>query len=80
MKVKTEPGLSSELPFAPKEEVLDEEEFDRMMEERYKDGSMVRYAEDRYRMTAPTDRDSLVPSAKDPVVWKVKCMVIYNYI
>ncbi|XP_022765470.1 protein RNA-directed DNA methylation 3 isoform X2 [Durio zibethinus] len=63
------------LPFVPKEEVI-EEEFDKMMEERYRDGAgFVTYAEDSYEAKGSIDRNSTVSSSKDPTIWKVKCVV-----
>lgn len=74
-KVNNEPGKSFILPVFPKEEDLDEE-FDKMMEERYKAGSaFVTYAEDDFEAKRSIERNYLMPSAKDPTVWKVKCMV-----
>ncbi|RVW97641.1 Protein RNA-directed DNA methylation 3 [Vitis vinifera] len=47
-----------------------------MLEERYKDGSkFVTYAEDDYETKRSVQRNSLIPSIKDPTIWKVKCMV-----
>ncbi|KDP30494.1 hypothetical protein JCGZ_16173 [Jatropha curcas] len=75
LKVKKEPVRTPNDPFIPKEEVMDEEEFDKMMEERYKDGSrFVNYAEDAYEAKS-MERNSLFPSTRDPTIWKVKCMV-----
>lgn len=75
----TEPGKSSSVPFIPKEEEMDEEEFDKMMEERYKSGSaFVSYAEDDYENKRSIDRSSCMPSDKDPIVWKVKCAVCFR--
>lgn len=62
------------VPLIPKEEI-EEEEFDRMMEERYKAGSsFFRYA-DEHEHKRYGDDYSLKPSGSNPVVWKVKCMV-----
>ncbi|XP_004308761.1 PREDICTED: transcription elongation factor SPT5-like [Fragaria vesca subsp. vesca] len=74
--VQSEPGKARNLPFIPKEEEVDGEEFERMMEERYRTGSTyVTYAEDNYENKRSIDGIVLEPSAKDPVVWKVKCAV-----
>lgn len=63
------------VPFIPKEEVMYEEEFDRMMEERYKEGSsFVTYAEDAFEIKS-MERNPHFSSARDPIIWKVKCMV-----
>ncbi|RVW12274.1 Protein RNA-directed DNA methylation 3 [Vitis vinifera] len=76
LKVKNEPGKAHNLPFFPKEEELSEEELEKMLEERYKDGSkFVTYAEDDYETKRSVQRNSLIPSIKDPTIWKVKCMV-----
>lgn len=75
-EVQKEPGKTTHLPFIPKEEEMDEEEFDKMMEERYKTGSSsVTYAGDDYETKKWVDRDSLVHLDKEPLVWKVKCTV-----
>ncbi|CAH2074187.1 unnamed protein product [Thlaspi arvense] len=58
----------------PKEEEINEEEYDRIMEERYKPGSgFVRYAEDDVKSSI--EMDALVPTAWDPPIWKVKCAI-----
>ncbi|CAA7033948.1 unnamed protein product [Microthlaspi erraticum] len=58
----------------PKEEEINEEEFDRMMEERYKPGSgFIRYADDDVKSSI--EMDALVPTAQDPPIWKVKCVI-----
>lgn len=76
VKVKSEPGKAGHLPFLPKEEEMTEEEIDKMLEERYKRGSnFVTYAEDRFESKRSTDRNAMAPSHKDPIIWKVKCMV-----
>ncbi|KAF3945897.1 hypothetical protein CMV_027775 [Castanea mollissima] len=55
---------------------MNEEEFDKMMEERYKDGSnFVRYGEDDFENKRAIDRNNIIPFARDPTIWKVKCMV-----
>lgn len=74
--VKSEPGKAHNLPFIPKEEDVDGEEFEKMMEERYRPGSTyVTYAEDNYENKRSIDGNVLVTSVKDPIVWKVKCTV-----
>ncbi|PIN24453.1 RNA polymerase II transcription elongation factor DSIF/SUPT5H/SPT5 [Handroanthus impetiginosus] len=75
LQVNNEPGKVPQLPFVPKEEEMSEEELERMLEERYKPGAgFVTYADD-YENKKSIDRDIYVPSAKDPTIWKVKCMV-----
>ncbi|EOY18833.1 Kow domain-containing transcription factor 1, putative [Theobroma cacao] len=75
LNVNIEAGKTHNLPFVPKEEVI-EEEFDKIMEERYKDGAgFVTYAEDSYEAKGSIDRNSALPSSKDPTIWKVKCVV-----
>jgi len=69
---KGEKGKSSFV--FPKEEDLNEEEFDRIMEERYKPGSgFLRYADDDIKDAI--EMDALAPTSKDPPIWKVKCAV-----
>lgn len=73
--MNNEPGKASHLPHV-KEEAMSEEEYERYCEERYKPGAgFVRYAEDGHDDKESMDRDRYVPSAKDPTIWKVKCMV-----
>lgn len=80
VKVKSEPGKTGHLPFLPKEEEMTEEEIDKMLEERYKPGSnFVSYAEDRFDTKRSVDRSTMTPSYKDPIIWKVKCMVYCLY-
>ncbi|OMP04197.1 hypothetical protein COLO4_09867 [Corchorus olitorius] len=75
LNVNKQTGKNYNLPFVLKEEVI-EEEFDKMMEERYKDGAgFVTYAEDSYEDKESIDKNSDVPSSKDPTIWKVKCVV-----
>ncbi|XP_050212028.1 protein RNA-directed DNA methylation 3 [Mercurialis annua] len=75
LQFKKEPPKTPNIPVIPKEEVMYEEEFDKMMEERYKNGStFVRYAEDGFEAKI-VERDSVLPSVRDPTIWKVKCMV-----
>ncbi|XP_057732820.1 protein RNA-directed DNA methylation 3 isoform X2 [Arachis stenosperma] len=67
-------GGNSNLPFVPKEEVIDEEEFDRMMEERYGQNSkFVSFAGDEFDDKI-IDPDSGVKEFA-PTIWKVKCTV-----
>lgn len=55
---------------------MTEEELDKMMEERYKPGSsFVTYAEDRFKAKRSTDGEAMMPSHREPIIWKVKCMV-----
>lgn len=78
LDVKTEPKTPN-IPFFPKEEEMDEEEMDKIMEERYKPGSnYVKYAEDRTQSTRFEERNTSMPFAKDPTIWKVKCMVLFS--
>ncbi|XVF83034.1 hypothetical protein PTKIN_Ptkin16aG0100000 [Pterospermum kingtungense] len=75
LNVNNEPGKAHDLPFVPKEEV-DEEEFDKLMEERYRNAAaFVTHAEDSYEAKGSIDTNSNVPSSKDPNIWKVKCVV-----
>ncbi|XP_050387410.1 protein RNA-directed DNA methylation 3-like [Argentina anserina] len=72
--VNSEPEKAHIPPFIPKDEVVDEEEFERMMEERYRTASTyVTYAEDNYEKKRSVDGPVLEPSARDPIIWKVKC-------
>ncbi|KAK9061290.1 hypothetical protein SSX86_018470 [Deinandra increscens subsp. villosa] len=75
--VKTEPKTPS-TPFFPKEEEMDEEEMDKLMEARYKPGAnFVKYAEDGTKSARMDDRGTFMSSKKkgDPRIWKVKCTV-----
>lgn len=67
---------SHNLPVFPKEEEF-EEEFDKMMEERYKNASaFLRFAEDEHNnIRRFVEEDSSIPSITDPTTWKVKCAV-----
>ncbi|KAF8039122.1 hypothetical protein BT93_B1617 [Corymbia citriodora subsp. variegata] len=72
--LKNDAFKAHNLPVFPKEEQF-EEEFDKIMEARYRDGSaLVRFA-DEYDAKDSVDVGSGMPSVKDPVVWKVKCTV-----
>lgn len=76
-KVTSEPGKSANTPFIPKEEVIDEEEFDKIMEERYNNSSTYfSYAED-FENKSSTGGGLVLPSEKDPIIWKVKCVVCF---
>ncbi|KAK3007686.1 hypothetical protein RJ639_013726 [Escallonia herrerae] len=76
VKVKNEPVKAPHLPLLPKEEEMTEEELEKMLEERYKPGSnFIRCAEDGYEAKRLIERDAIIASAKDPTIWKVKCMV-----
>ena len=76
LKVQNEPEKVHNLPFFLKEEELSEDELEKMLKERYKDGSkLVSYAEDDYETKRSVQRDAFVSSLKDPTMWKVKCMV-----
>ncbi|XP_075502751.1 protein RNA-directed DNA methylation 3-like [Primulina tabacum] len=71
-----ESGKAALFSFIPKEEVMSEEEFERMMEERYKSGAdFVTHTEDTCDRKRLFEGNMYVPSAKDPTIWKVKCMV-----
>lgn len=72
--LKNDAFKAHNLPVFPKEEQF-EEEFDKIMEARYRDGSaLVRFA-DEYDAKDSVDGGSGMPSVKDPMVWKVKCTV-----
>ncbi|KAK9190118.1 hypothetical protein WN943_018719 [Citrus x changshan-huyou] len=73
-KVNNEMGQAHNLPFIPKEEEMDEEEFDKMMEERYKSNKLIRYAEEDYEAKKMLEREYHMPCPEDPTIWKVKCM------
>lgn len=66
----------SSLP-VPKEELVDEDDFVRIMEERYSENSgFVTFAGDEFD-GKPIDPNSLHPGVKEslPTIWKVKCIV-----
>ncbi|KAF5959372.1 hypothetical protein HYC85_000581 [Camellia sinensis] len=76
LKVKSEPAKTHNFPVMPKEEELSEEELEKLLEERYKPGSsFVTYAEDLYDSKRMTEGNVVIPSSRDPTIWKVKCMV-----
>lgn len=81
-KMPTESVDAPNLHHVPKEEHITEEEFDKMLEERYKpSSSFVTYAEDAYESKRSMETSTNLPSStKDPVIWKVKCMVMINAI
>lgn len=61
----------------PKVELVDEEEYDRMMEERFKDGSrFFPFTGDDFD-DKPMEPNSFHPAAREPTptIWKVKCTV-----
>ncbi|KAI4373052.1 hypothetical protein MLD38_011220 [Melastoma candidum] len=73
--IKSNVSKANCLPIFPKEEQF-EEEIDKMMEERYKKGaSFVRYAEDDFETKKFIEKDSHPQTTKEPIIWKVKCMV-----
>lgn len=55
---------------------MSEEELEKMMEERYRPGAgFVTFAEDAYGSKRPMEVDAVIPSSRDPTIWKIKCMV-----
>nr|KJB73476.1 hypothetical protein B456_011G234600 [Gossypium raimondii] len=75
LNANNNPWKAHNLPFVPKEEVI-EEEFDKMMEERYRDGArFTTFDEDSYEAKGSIDKNSTMPPSKDPIIWKVKCVV-----
>lgn len=80
MRNDTSKGQSS-LPFVnPKQELVDEEEFDRMMEERVGAGSsrFFSFAGDEFE-DKPMDHNAIHHDVKEsiPTIWKVKCTVCH---
>ncbi|KAK8609561.1 hypothetical protein V6N13_062007 [Hibiscus sabdariffa] len=73
LNVNNNPWKAHNLPFVPKEEVI-EEEFDKMMEERYRDGARFTTFDEDYEAKGSIDKNSTVPPTKDPIIWKVKCV------
>lgn len=68
----------SSLPRVPKEELVDEEEFDRIYEERYANPSrFIKYADefDNKVNDAYSIHDAVMELM--PNIWKVKCTVWY---
>nr|XP_009761364.1 PREDICTED: uncharacterized transmembrane protein DDB_G0289901-like isoform X3 [Nicotiana sylvestris] len=75
VEIKNEPVRTPQPPVI-KEEELDGEELEKMLRERYRPGSsFVTYAEDSDEKKRLFEQDTLVPSLKDPTIWKVKCTV-----
>lgn len=75
-KGKNDFGKDHQFPLFPKEEEMSEEELEKMMEERYRPGAgFVTFAEDAYGSKRPMDVDAVIPSSRDPTIWKIKCMV-----
>ncbi|XP_075084561.1 uncharacterized protein LOC107762737 isoform X2 [Nicotiana tabacum] len=75
VEIKNEPVRTPQPPVI-KEEELDGEELEKMLRERYRPGSsFVAYAEDSDEKKRLFEQDTLVPSLKDPTIWKVKCTV-----
>lgn len=73
--IKNDQFKSHNLPVFPKEEEF-EEEFDKIMEERYKNvPAFLRFAEDEHNIRRFVEEDSSIPSLTDPTTWKVKCAV-----
>jgi len=71
---------SSSIPRVPKQELVDEEEFDRLMEERV-NSRFFRFAEDgdEFEDKPMEDNSSLHHALKEsiPTIWRVKCTVCY---
>lgn len=74
---KNDDAKAQDIPFFPKEEEINEEEFDRMMEEHYNRGpGFGAFAEENYENKNSTGRNPPQQSARDTIsLWKVKCMV-----
>ncbi|KAG7016327.1 Protein RNA-directed DNA methylation 3 [Cucurbita argyrosperma subsp. argyrosperma] len=74
---KNDDAKAQNIPFFPKEEEMNEEEFDRMMEEHYNQGpGYGAFAEENYENKNSTGRNPPLQSARDTIsLWKVKCMV-----
>lgn len=74
---KNDAAKDQNIPFFPKEEEMNEEEFDRIMEEHYNQGpGLGAFAEENYENKNSTGRNPLQPSSRDTIsLWKVKCMV-----
>ncbi|TKY50801.1 RNA-directed DNA methylation 3 [Spatholobus suberectus] len=77
-RMMSEPAKGqSSLPRVPKEELIDEEEFDRILEERFRDPSrFIKFADefDEDRMMDPSSIHDGVQELF-PNIWKVKCTV-----
>ncbi|KAK4356445.1 hypothetical protein RND71_025416 [Anisodus tanguticus] len=75
VEIKNEPVRTPQLPVV-KEEEMDGEELEQMLRERYRPGSsFVTYAEDNDERKRLFEQDTIVPTLKDPTIWKVKCTV-----
>lgn len=72
--LKNDAFKAPNLPVFPKEEQF-EEEFDKILEARYRDGSALGRFADEYDAKDSVHGGSSMPSVKDPMVWKVKCTV-----
>lgn len=84
VNVKTEPEKTDHLPFLQKMEDMSVEELEKMVLERYKPGSsLITYAEDACETkqsfepnTVTPSVEKVIPYSEDPIIWKVKCMVM----
>lgn len=75
-KVKSEFGRFEQVRFFLKEEELSGDEFEKMLEERYKSGfGYVRYVEDDYDNKRFVDRSFFIFFVMELTIWKVKCKV-----
>uniref|UniRef100_A0A0A0LN22 KOW domain-containing protein n=1 Tax=Cucumis sativus TaxID=3659 RepID=A0A0A0LN22_CUCSA len=74
---KNDDAKAQDIPFFPKEEEMNEEEFDRIMEEVYNRApGLGAFAEENYENKNSTGRNPPAQSARDTIsLWKVKCMV-----
>ncbi|XP_038884298.1 protein RNA-directed DNA methylation 3 isoform X2 [Benincasa hispida] len=74
---KDDDAKAQDIPFFPKEEEMNEEEFDRMMEEVYNRApGLGAFADENYENKNSTGRNPPPQSARDTIsLWKVKCMV-----
>ncbi|EPS60663.1 hypothetical protein M569_14140, partial [Genlisea aurea] len=76
IKSVNDAGKAQQPLFVPKEEELSEEELERMVAERYRPGAgFVNFPEDDYENKNAVDKCIYVPAAKDPKMWRVKCMI-----
>lgn len=66
----------SSFPFSPKQELVDEVEYDRMVEERVGSRFYTFAGDDEFE-DKPMDQSSLHHALKEsvPTIWKVKCTV-----
>lgn len=84
VNVQTEPEKTDHLPFLQKMEDMSVEELEKMVLERYKPGSsLITYAEDACETkqsfepnTVMPYVEKVIPYSEDPIIWKVKCMVM----